>query len=186
MQTKISRAEAKAQGLKHYFTGKPCKRGHVAKRYAANETCSVCHDARYKTTEVRAKRREWQATYRKTERHRAYSESYYKREDVKARARHGHLSKKFGITLEQFRVVLAAQGNRCGICRAPEMGGSGQWHVDHDHASGKVRGILCRGCNVAIGAMRDNPDTLRAAIQYLEESARFPEGRFKTILEMFT
>lgn len=84
----------------------------------------------------------------------------------------------FGLTVQAYDAMLLAQGRRCAICRCPEPGGRGRWHVDHDHAccSGKrtcgrcVRGLLCYKCNAAIGYLHDDPTLLRAALTYLEHS----------------
>ena len=60
-----------------------------------------------------------------------------------------------------------AQGGLCAICRqAPAV------HVDHDHATGTVRGLLCFPCNAAIGHLRDDPQIMRRAAAYLEEAKR--------------
>jgi predicted nucleic acid-binding Zn ribbon protein len=74
--------------------------------------------------------------------------------------------KKYGITPEQYDAMLDRQDHRCAVCRTDTPNGKG-WHVDHDHASGKVRGILCGNCNNGIGNFHDDPATLRAAIDYL-------------------
>ncbi len=76
--------------------------------------------------------------------------------------------KQYGLTVEQFEERLASQGNRCAICRTDEVPTRGNWSVDHDHVTGKVRGILCHGCNVALGHFKDDPALLLAAIHYLE------------------
>lgn len=77
-----------------------------------------------------------------------------------------HLRLTYGITVEQYETMLEEQGSACAICGATEHGGK-NWHVDHDHETGAVRGILCQGCNLALGGTRDNPDTLIAAAKYL-------------------
>lgn len=82
--------------------------------------------------------------------------------------RRNHLRRLYGMTLEEFEAMLAAQGGRCAICSATEAGGkSGRWHVDHDHLTGSVRGILCHSCNVSIGHFKDDPMLLLAAAEYL-------------------
>lgn len=68
----------------------------------------------------------------------------------------------YGVTPEQFEAMLTEQGGGCKICRAIEP-----LSVDHCHAKGDVRGLLCRRCNSGLGMFRDNPDFLRAAIEYL-------------------
>ena len=56
---------------------------------------------------------------------------------------------------------------RCQCCGATEPGGLDEWHIDHDHATMKFRGILCHGCNIGIGNLKDDISRLEAAIQYL-------------------
>ena len=59
----------------------------------------------------------------------------------------------------------------CGICGCKEPGGRyGTWNVDHCHKTGAVRGVLCWECNVGIGKLKDDPNLLRRAIQWLEQS----------------
>lgn len=85
------------------------------------------------------------------------------------------LRKRYGLTSEQFDAMLEAQGG-CAACGASETDGK-YWHVDHDHSCcatqasscGKcIRGILCHGCNTALGNVHDDPERLRALIRYLE------------------
>lgn len=78
--------------------------------------------------------------------------------------------RKYGITAERFAGMLAEQGNVCAICRSADPGGSGSWHVDHCHASGVVRGLLCHDCNLGLGNFKDNVEAMSAAIAYLERS----------------
>lgn len=81
--------------------------------------------------------------------------------------------RRYGITLDDFNVMLASQDNACAICRtphdpdAPGRRGKLGLHVDHDHRTGKVRGLLCNGCNRALGFVQDRPEVLRAAADYL-------------------
>lgn len=65
--------------------------------------------------------------------------------------------------------MLAQQGGVCGICK-DERTSDRRFHIDHDHETGAVRGLLCHACNTGIGSLRDSPDLLRAALTYLEES----------------
>lgn len=79
--------------------------------------------------------------------------------------------KKYGLTLEQFNAMRGEQGHKCKICQTHED--HMLWnilYVDHDHVSGKVRGLLCSDCNKALGTFKDDPDLLESAKQYLLES----------------
>lgn len=81
--------------------------------------------------------------------------------------------KRFGLSMEQYTKILSTQKNSCAICHTADPGGKGiyrKFAVDHDHTTGKMRGLLCHKCNLGISFFKDNPEILRAAIQYLEES----------------
>lgn len=71
--------------------------------------------------------------------------------------------KRFGLTTAAYRAMLSAQGGGCAICR-----GTTKLSVDHCHTTGKIRGILCNKCNLAIGYFEDDQDRLKAAIDYLK------------------
>jgi hypothetical protein len=73
------------------------------------------------------------------------------------------LRNAYGITVEQFHEIRAEQQGRCAVCRR-----EAQLCVDHDHATGKIRGLLCRKCNAALGMFMDDHATLRRAIHYLK------------------
>ena len=83
--------------------------------------------------------------------------------------------RRYGLTLEQFDNLLAAQDGRCAICGTDAPGGQG-WHVDHDHrccntrktSCGRcIRGLLCSRCNIAIGNLRDDAVIIQAALDYV-------------------
>lgn len=84
-------------------------------------------------------------------------------------ARDRQLRSVYGITIDQWDEMFTQQGNRCATCRTPSTTHKNGFVVDHCHRTNKVRGILCQPCNVALGNVRDNPDTLRALASYLEE-----------------
>jgi hypothetical protein len=73
-----------------------------------------------------------------------------------------HLKKKYGLTERELAAMMAAQGGRCVICLA----GPAE-HVDHDHTTGAVRGILCSGCNTGLGNFGDDLFRLIGAMNYL-------------------
>ena len=82
------------------------------------------------------------------------------------RALYGRL-RPHGLTVADYEAMLAAQGNACGICRRPFEGIPA---IDHHHASGVVRGLLCSNCNVGIGHLREDPALFRAAIAWVEKN----------------
>jgi hypothetical protein len=75
----------------------------------------------------------------------------------------------YGLTPEQYDALLAEQDGKCAICRTDDWPGRGP-HADHDHATRKVRGVLCGNCNNGLGNFRDDPAQLRAAADYLERT----------------
>ncbi|MGN6173164.1 MAG: endonuclease VII domain-containing protein [Streptosporangiaceae bacterium] len=89
-------------------------------------------------------------------------------ESAQARERRRTL-RKYGITEQTWDHLLARQDGRCAICRTDTPGRRGEsWHIDHDHVTGLVRGLLCQRCNLAIGMLEDSPDLLSAALRYIE------------------
>lgn len=81
--------------------------------------------------------------------------------------RDGMMRSKYGISLEQRDAMLVSQGNRCAICSTDDPGDYNGWCIDHCHSTKRVRGILCRHCNLLLGYARDNTQTLSNAIKYL-------------------
>lgn len=65
--------------------------------------------------------------------------------------------------------MLASQGGGCAICQKPDGEGKDRLHLDHDHETGKARGLLCGPCNRGIGMLRDDPALVRKALDYLEK-----------------
>jgi hypothetical protein len=78
--------------------------------------------------------------------------------------RNSNLIKRVGITLEESERLLIHQGGLCAVCKQTIK----LPHVDHDHASNEVRGILCFNCNSGLGSFKDNIQILMAAIDYLK------------------
>ena len=128
------------------FGGDTCRRGH-ARDLLADGRCRQC--LRENSAKYKAQNRE---------KHLA---------GARERARTYGRWRKFGLTKEQYLVLAAKHGGMCGICNEEELGGK-QLAIDHDHVTGKVRGLLCQKCNTALGYMRDSPELLRTAAVYLE------------------
>ena len=79
-----------------------------------------------------------------------------------------YLKRRYGITPEEYQALSDAQNGLCRICQGPPQGRWKRLHVDHDHATGKVRGLLCHWCNNMLGHAKDSPTVLQAAIAYLQ------------------
>ena len=81
-----------------------------------------------------------------------------------------HLQRTYGITPEEYDAMLVEQNNECACCGTNKPGNTRRnkyFVVDHDHTTGKVRGLLCHQCNTALGLVRDNPNTLSEMLSYL-------------------
>lgn len=101
----------------------------------------------------------------------------HERPEVKEKMRAAKLLSDYGITKDEFDAMLLEQGGVCAICKDPEKqidsrsGVVRQLAVDHDHSTGKVRGLLCGDCNKGLGMFKDRPELLQAAIDYILENA---------------
>lgn len=92
-----------------------------------------------------------------------------------------HLRDKYGISEQDYERLLVEQGGRCAICRTdnpPSWKGRKRatWHIDHDHATGVVRGLLCFNCNSGLGHFKDSDARLIAAADYLRRTTRRRES----------
>lgn len=88
--------------------------------------------------------------------------------------RDAHLLRNYGISEIQYKTLLYKQGDVCAVCFQKETktlrGVVLPLHVDHNHTTGKVRGLLCFTCNAALGLFKDSTDLLSMAISYLERA----------------
>lgn len=89
--------------------------------------------------------------------------------------KHNKLTKIYGISLHQYNMLLTKQNNVCAICKKDEAKIDKRTHqprklsVDHDHTNGKIRGLLCSLCNMAIGMMKDDFNIIVSAAEYIQE-----------------
>jgi Recombination endonuclease VII len=96
-----------------------------------------------------------------TRRHRRYKSRVEFQKDTFDR----HLRQKYGLTRDAYDAMVRGQQNRCVLCNKTVS-----LVVDHDHVSGKVRGLLCDRCNVGLGCFEDDIDRLERACRYLKEN----------------
>lgn len=96
------------------------------------------------------------------------------REAVLLQKRDSALRDSYGIGVEEFNILLASQGGGCKICGATEANSGGKRYtnlaVDHNHETGKVRGLLCNKHNRGLGMFGDSIEMLELAIQYLKDN----------------
>ncbi len=84
------------------------------------------------------------------------------------------MATRYGITLEEYEALNVAQDGRCAICRGWE---GKRLHVDHDHDTGRIRGLLCPRCNRALAQVGDDMGGLLRYMEYLlPHSYGIPEG----------
>lgn len=131
------------------------------------KSCNLAAKARrYRENPEPAKERvrNWQAE--NPERVAEYRQRYNAKPERRAQNRRGHLARKYGITPEQYDEMLAGQGGGCAICGRPPRPDI-SLHVDHDHATGAIRGLSCFRCNNALGDFDDDINLLESAVRYL-------------------
>jgi DNA-binding transcriptional MerR regulator len=146
------------------------------------KTCTVCREAKdlvdfppdkrnndgrsslCRTCDGKVKR-EWQA--RNPEKVKAGHRRRYQRhhDEIRAQQVDSRLRHRYGITLEEYEEMLERQDGRCAICRRPPPEGK-RLHVDHNHETGEVRGLLCSWCNTRLIAL-ENREWFEAAQSYL-------------------
>lgn len=100
--------------------------------------------------------------------HPDHHKEYYKNnKDKKKKHARTYVLKQYALTPDEFAGILADQNYVCAICKKPNTTKQ-NWHVDHDHQTKQVRGILCVNCNLMLGNAKDDPIVLENAIIYLK------------------
>ena len=136
--------------------------------------CKACDNANM--AERRKNDLEWAE-----KRNKKKSEHYYANQDkerekarvrdslpkIKLQSKNNRYLRKYGLTKNQVDDMLQNQNNKCEICKK-EFGENNRYCVDHDHNTGKVRGILCHPCNVSLGLIKDSIKTAQSMAKYLK------------------
>jgi Recombination endonuclease VII len=163
-----------------------CKRGHemavTRRRRPSGTYCGECdreHDARRKLdpghNEVRRKRRTANIEHYRTyaRKWRAANREHFNARTRKYNAAHREsvhayrIKRMYGITKIQYEAMLKAQRGVCAICKGINKNRN-HLYVDHDHIDNRVRGLLCKDCNHALGLLQDSPERARLFIAYME------------------
>jgi hypothetical protein len=98
------------------------------------------------------------------------------------RDREQHLQRRFGISLDDYAELFEAQGGGCAICGRPPADGK-SLHVDHQHESGTVRGLLCFTCNGALGMLNEDEEVLARAFDYVSAHGFVP-SRARELMDL--
>jgi hypothetical protein len=146
--------------------------------------CKSCNLAAKKARtppEVNRERvRRWQRE--NPEKYRAKQQQYARSGQKAAWNRQSYLKRTYGITVEQYEEMLAVQGGVCMICKQPRPENR-TLHVDHDHATGEIRGLLCFRCNNALGDFEEQYELFRRAADYLDRDTElFAKARERASL----
>jgi len=124
--------------------------------------CKPCHNS-----DERIRRKKDNEAQRK-----AYHK--FRKENPEAHKKYARaaLLRKYGLTEASYSLLLEKQVDKCKICKAPSSTSlNGKLVIDHDHATGAVRGLLCNKCNAGLGMFGDKLSHLQAAVTYLTETA---------------
>lgn len=194
--SKLSSSGAQARALQelYYYSGKPCKRGHLAPRYSSSGNCISCIEQkrsvvfqRFKGSAPRRSEIDQELAEKShNEGHKNYKSNRVcpkghnirfvtsnncvecSKNSLRKRreaARWSRIKKEYGITKEQYQEMMKNQGGICCICSIDLLSVSS--HIDHCHESKKVRGILCSKCNQAIGLLDESEDKIIFALKYI-------------------
>lgn len=175
----LSRREAAATRQTRYFTGEPCKHGHIAQRMTVNSCCFICLLGR--TQKFWRDYRE--ASLARNKRWRLKNIEHVRimgiKNSRKFRKRRPDVIKKLNESVrtkkvtKQEKIAGRIKPSHCDIC-----GEKKRYIVfDHCHAHGNFRGWLCNSCNVALGLVKDNSSLLRKMAKYLDAQPHGKIGR---------
>lgn len=182
----ITRAEAGSAGLVHYFTGKPCRQGHIAQRYVSSFGCVACSDIsagrwhaenrdkanaksrRYNSVHPgkrAAAIKKWRDAHPEKVKEMSVRNRERHREEHRARARLAALQR-------QEKKAGRPRPAVCDICHTPEIPEDVKTRIvfDHCHQHGGFRGWICHRCNIALGHVDDSVERLEQLIAYLRGS----------------
>jgi hypothetical protein len=136
---------------------------------------------------TKQRREEWTRQDRKEnpERHKEYGRRYYHLNFIQYQA--NRTARKYGLSYDDYIEMIKLSNDKCAICNQEEKRRLGkqekltQLSIDHNHKNGKVRGLICYGCNLIIGYAEDNIQLLKNAISYLEKHKHFMDDSIGVI-----
>ena len=183
-----NRLQAIEEGKKTYEGSTACKHCGSYEKYVSTSSCAPCLKKKgleklnneelmkpYRTKEKKKAtvdkwRKEnpekYQTQYMNDIAKQRCKEYYHNNKD---NVKNTYLQTNYGITLEHYNLLLEEQNKKCKICNKNCPTGK-SLAVDHNHETGKVRGLLCKNCNIGLGMFFDNLDFLESAVLYLKSS----------------
>lgn len=151
---------------------KACRHEYAVMKYAENREERIKYSVEWKKNN-RLHVNNWNKEDKEKdpEKYKKWSKDYRDRLGEKRNAM--EISRRRGIMVEKYYEMIEQQDNRCAICNEKEKRTAKnkilKLCVDHDHATGKVRQLLCHDCNTGLGKFKDNQDLLQSAIDYLKK-----------------
>lgn len=145
-----------------YYSTHKQDRVEYAKKYREENMPKIL-EYRKSTKNIKSqKNKEWYQTV-KEEKKKFYHENKEHKKNITYKS-------KYGITLEEYNKLLTSQNNACAICKSSGDECGRALAIDHDHLTGKIRGLLCSKCNISLGNINDNIEILETMIQYLKNN----------------
>lgn len=132
------------------------------------KTCSSCKETKPLTEFYKSNTRYYQRECKVCNKLR--KGAWHKTEAGKLSSANTKLKARFGIDLTTYKTMLENQSGRCLICECEVSYMGHKLAVDHCHTTGKIRGLLCKACNLGLGNFKDNPNLLEKAIKYLKDT----------------
>ena len=140
-----------------------CKKIKFANEFSKNRNrkngytwqCKICAKAYMQKPKVKKSKRAYQKRYREKN-----------IESINTKSRGTHIKHKYGITLKQYDKMFEDQGGICKICSGVNINGR-RLSIDHNHKTGKVRGLLCQRCNLELGFIEKHANDLERILKYL-------------------
>ena len=186
-------AGAKALGVPFFYTGKPCRHGHLSHKYASSGNCVQCIEEKRGIVFQNNIGRMSPENMALADKAMQNGFSVYKSstpcpnghttrfvggnncvqcnvenlQKRKEKARWARIKKIYGINAEDFARLLDEQKHKCAICETKLH--NKNTHIDHCHSTGKVRALLCSRCNQGIGLFDEDPAMLEKARLYIME-----------------
>jgi hypothetical protein len=133
---------------------------HKKTKSGRNSHCKLCENKRNVAFRETSRFKEWNAEYTQSEHCKLIRHRLHRKHDLR---------KKWKMTEAEYDHKLQEQGGVCAICGGQEIKKGWHMSIDHDHATGKIRDILCSRCNVILGQARDSVPFLEKCIEYLKK-----------------